>query len=183
MATKAFDKFINKPVSGAKKKEIIRQEKKKAKRELREAIEESKRRKRLQQQDNTQQSYPARKPSADFRDKKIKGDKEKFSSPPAKKFVQKDEKKFQSPERKITVQKPEKYKRGDDIKEKKKFSGDDKKVKSSKPNTSSKQIETPAPANDVMPLNKYIAHCGVCGRREAAELVKTGKVKVNNEII
>jgi 23S rRNA pseudouridine2605 synthase len=30
-----------------------------------------------------------------------------------------------------------------------------------------------------MPLNKFIAHAGVCGRREAAELVKGGKVVVN----
>ena len=34
-----------------------------------------------------------------------------------------------------------------------------------------------------MPLNKFIAHSGVCGRREAAELVKEGKIKVNNAII
>jgi len=34
-----------------------------------------------------------------------------------------------------------------------------------------------------MPLNKFLAHSGVCGRREAAELVKEGKVKVNNSII
>ncbi|MEN9685908.1 MAG: hypothetical protein RLZZ28_1694 [Bacteroidota bacterium] len=32
-----------------------------------------------------------------------------------------------------------------------------------------------------MPLNKYIAHAGVCGRREAAELVKEGKVSVNGD--
>jgi 23S rRNA pseudouridine2605 synthase len=32
-----------------------------------------------------------------------------------------------------------------------------------------------------MPLNKFIAHCGICSRRGAAELVKEGKVKVNNE--
>lgn len=36
---------------------------------------------------------------------------------------------------------------------------------------------------DGMPLNKYIAHSGACGRREAAELVKQGLVKVNNEIV
>ena len=34
-----------------------------------------------------------------------------------------------------------------------------------------------------MPLNKFIAHSGVCGRREAAELVKTGKVSVNGDKI
>lgn len=37
--------------------------------------------------------------------------------------------------------------------------------------------------NGSMPLNKFIAHCGVCSRRDAAELVKGGKVKVNNETV
>jgi 23S rRNA pseudouridine2605 synthase len=37
--------------------------------------------------------------------------------------------------------------------------------------------------NDVMPVNKYIAHSGECSRREAAELVKQGKVKVNGELV
>jgi 23S rRNA pseudouridine2605 synthase len=35
------------------------------------------------------------------------------------------------------------------------------------------------PVEEKMPLNKYIAHCGVCARRDAAELVRQGKVKVN----
>jgi 23S rRNA pseudouridine2605 synthase len=34
-----------------------------------------------------------------------------------------------------------------------------------------------------MPLNKYIAHSGVCSRRDAAELIKSGKVKLNGEIV
>jgi 23S rRNA pseudouridine2605 synthase len=34
-----------------------------------------------------------------------------------------------------------------------------------------------------MPLNKFIAHCGVCSRRDAAEMVKLGKVKVNGILI
>ena len=38
-------------------------------------------------------------------------------------------------------------------------------------------------ATDLMPLNKFIAHAGVCGRREAAELVKEGKVTVNGDKI
>lgn len=33
-----------------------------------------------------------------------------------------------------------------------------------------------------MPLNKYLAHCGVCSRREAVELINSGKVKVNGKI-
>lgn len=38
-------------------------------------------------------------------------------------------------------------------------------------------------AKETMPLNKFIAHAGVCARREAAELVKQGKVTVNGDII
>ena len=34
-----------------------------------------------------------------------------------------------------------------------------------------------------MPLNKYMAHCGVCSRRDAVTLVKEGKVKVNGTLI
>jgi 23S rRNA pseudouridine2605 synthase len=34
-----------------------------------------------------------------------------------------------------------------------------------------------------MPLNKYISHAGICGRREAAEMVKKGLVKVNGAVI
>lgn len=34
-----------------------------------------------------------------------------------------------------------------------------------------------------MPLNKFIAHAGVCARRDAADLVKAGKVKVNDQLI
>jgi len=34
-----------------------------------------------------------------------------------------------------------------------------------------------------MPLNKFIAHAGICSRREAAEVVKKGNVKVNNIVV
>jgi 23S rRNA pseudouridine2605 synthase len=39
------------------------------------------------------------------------------------------------------------------------------------------------PANELMPLNKYVAHAGICGRREAAELVKSGSVQVNGNVV
>ncbi|MBD0350229.1 MAG: rRNA pseudouridine synthase [Bacteroidota bacterium] len=41
----------------------------------------------------------------------------------------------------------------------------------------------PLTSNLPMPLNKYIAHSGVCSRRDAAILIKEGKVKVNGEWI
>src|SRR5256885_9356999 len=34
-----------------------------------------------------------------------------------------------------------------------------------------------------MPLNKFISHSGLCSRRDAAELVKSGKVHVNGKLI
>jgi len=34
-----------------------------------------------------------------------------------------------------------------------------------------------------MPLNKYIAHSGLCSRRKAVDFVKEGKVTVNGELI
>jgi 23S rRNA pseudouridine2605 synthase len=34
-----------------------------------------------------------------------------------------------------------------------------------------------------MPLNKYLAHGGICSRREAADVVKSGKVQVNGIVV
>ncbi len=36
---------------------------------------------------------------------------------------------------------------------------------------------------DTMRLNKFIAHAGVCSRREADELIKAGKIKINDQIV
>lgn len=41
----------------------------------------------------------------------------------------------------------------------------------------------PAPTEAQMPLNKYLAHGGICSRRDAAILVKEGKVKVNGKVV
>jgi 23S rRNA pseudouridine2605 synthase len=34
-----------------------------------------------------------------------------------------------------------------------------------------------------MPLNKYLAHCGICSRRDAVALITEGKVKINGAIV
>ena len=34
----------------------------------------------------------------------------------------------------------------------------------------------------VMPLNKFLAHCGICSRRDAVMLISDGKVKINGTI-
>lgn len=46
----------------------------------------------------------------------------------------------------------------------------------SKPQTSNQKLAA-------MPLNKYIAHSGICARRDAAILVKEGKVHVNGSVV
>src|SRR5690606_7596398 len=35
----------------------------------------------------------------------------------------------------------------------------------------------------LMPLNKYVAHAGICSRRDAADLVKAGKIWVNGQVV
>lgn len=58
-------------------------------------------------------------------------------------------------------------------------------VTKSKSDKSSEEKEPPAPAasNGTMPLNKFIAHAGVCSRRDAADVVKSGKVVVNGKVV
>lgn len=35
--------------------------------------------------------------------------------------------------------------------------------------------------SEQMPLNKFVSHAGICSRRDAADLVKSGKITVNNK--
>lgn len=44
-------------------------------------------------------------------------------------------------------------------------------------------IKKVAPTDGSMPLNKFLAHCGVASRREAVEIIKAGKVKVNGQVV
>jgi 23S rRNA pseudouridine2605 synthase len=91
---------------------------------------------------------------------------EKEEKPHAPKFRSQDKGKPGAPTKKYEV--------------KSQKSGKGKESSDSKPLTpNSKPLAPGAP----MPLNKFIAHAGVCGRREAAELVKEGKVTVNGDKI
>lgn len=42
--------------------------------------------------------------------------------------------------------------------------------------------ETAPVKGEVMPLNKFVAHAGICSRRDAAGLVKEGKITVNGAV-
>ncbi len=57
----------------------------------------------------------------------------------------------------------------------------DRKNRSFNPNHP-RNVEPARPETEQMPLNKFIAHCGICSRRDAVALIKDGKVKVNGEL-
>ena len=53
--------------------------------------------------------------------------------------------------------------------------------------TGKRSAEKPTDKNTVttnvsMPLNKFLAHCGVCSRRDAVALISEGKVKINGKV-
>ena len=49
--------------------------------------------------------------------------------------------------------------------------------------SNSKPETTGLKPDSSMPLNKYLAHCGVCSRRDAVALIAAEKVKVNGKIV
>lgn len=49
--------------------------------------------------------------------------------------------------------------------------------------TAPRVVRPSSPVTAEMPLNKFVAHCGVCSRRDAVTLIKEGKVRVNNEVV
>lgn len=49
------------------------------------------------------------------------------------------------------------------------------------PSSSDKSTAT-VTTDVVMPLNKFLAHCGICSRRDAVMLISEGKVKINGTI-
>ena len=92
------------------------------------------------------------------------------------KFWDKGEKKETEPRKRIPVKladEPKPRKTDDDDYED--YEDDHPKSKKGK-----RSIDT---IPETMPLNKYIAYCGVCSRREAAELVRQGIVTVNGTTI
>lgn len=170
--TKGFEKFIKPEIKGAKKKEAIRQEKRKIKKEITEKrwqkIEDRRQMgenrwekmedKRHRPEDRSQKIEARRRPPFDRNSKfpkEIRVDKEQGS-------------RFENPKSEIRNSKPEtrNFKH---------------RTPNSEPRTPEFRLPTPDYGN--MPLNKFIAYCGICGRREAAELVKQGLITVNGDIV
>jgi 23S rRNA pseudouridine2605 synthase len=64
-----------------------------------------------------------------------------------------------------------------------KYSGEVNQQPRQKGQAAAPAVHSKPQVTETMPLNKFIAHAGVAARREAAELVKKGLVKVNNELV
>lgn len=137
MSKKPFAKFINPNLSGAKKKEAIRQEKRKIKQERKARYEAEKER----------NAHKFRLVKPEDR-KQLNTGADHTHVVPSRSYEQ------------------------------------DKPMLKKRDATSGKStVIRKTPVDESMPLNKFIAHSGVCGRREAAELVKQGLVIVNGEVI
>lgn len=130
MSKQGFQKFINPKVTGAKKKEKLKQEKRKFKKERAEYFDKKKAEARQQAIDNRQQ-VTGKGQRSTANDQRSSNDNNQ----------------------------------------------------SYKARNIKQPVVTRKETTEQMPLNKYLAHCGICGRREAAEIVKAGKVLVNGKPI
>ncbi len=149
--TDNFSKFANQK-KGSAIKEAFRQEKKKIKADARAAGEEM-RKKKLDK---------IRGIDADKKDERQKA-KDKNQQPTFK-------------SKKTGLRKQDSK---DSAEQKIKYTKQKEPATGSQPPTPDHRLQTTDAA--LMPLNKFIAHAGICGRREAAELVKEGKVTVNGD--
>src|SRR6266542_3725703 len=191
MAKHAFDKFINKAASGAKKKEAKRQEKRKLKQEKREKIQELRNKKqetRIKEQDarnkeqgkyevrstrhegkESNKKQETRDKGQDSRNKKqskyeVRSTKYEIGNPPPERFSRAGNSEFRNPKSIKHTSRTTNYKL--------------QTTNRNQLETGIQQLQT-----GLMPLNKFIAHAGISARRGAAEIVKQGKVQVNGSVI
>lgn len=154
MNHRPFKKFIAGAESGARKKERIRQEKKKVRQDTAAYFEKKK-----------QEAREARNAGAGYREQ---GSDNK---PPGH---GKTSARGKYPAVKPAATQGSKQKTATYAKTPPKKAG--------KPIVAAKKAELSATSAQI-PLNKFIAHAGICSRRDAAGLVKAGKVMVNGEKI
>ena len=161
MSKQGFEKFINKSKSGAKKKDPIRQEKKRIKAELKVRGEELRK-----QNEERYRMVTSKNAQAGTR----KQDNTKREKPTGASSASKNN----------TGYPAQKNTRTGEPKQLQLQSAKHKKDQPALPGNEPRTGKGGSTAEE-MPLNKFIAHSGICGRREAAELVKEGKVTVNGE--
>lgn len=155
-----FQKFV-KQKKGSAIKEEIKQQKRKEKKERAAAIEAHFERKRAEKQQR-QQTSP-QQPAASKTGRPNKYPKKEVEAP-ALKPVGSNNKKLDAPAPKTQAVKTAV-------------------IKKAAAKGVSTQAQYERGTTEAMPLNKYISHGGLCSRRDAAILVKEGKVTVNGEVV
>lgn len=167
MKQSPFGKFQGE--KGARKKERIRQEKKEARKAKKEYFEKKKAEERAKRSGTypvssfEENSSRAKKPGSRYSKAGTRKGKTGASAARPEKRSSKPRAQFEE----------------SDAREKQVSSYRSKSGKSSIP---AAPVIKAKPGGE-MPLNKFIAHAGVCSRRDAAELVKSGKVTVNGQQI
>jgi pseudouridine synthase len=167
MKQSPFGKFQGE--KGARKKERIRQEKKEARKAKKEYFEKKKAEERAKRSGTypvssfEENSSRAKKPGSRYSKAGTRKGKTGASAARPEKRSSKPSAQFEE----------------SDAREKQVSSYRSKSGKSSIP---AAPVIKAKPGGE-MPLNKFIAHAGVCSRRDAAELVKSGKVTVNGQQI
>ncbi len=194
----SFEKFINPKITGAKKKEAIRQEKKKVKTELRskEDIERKQNEAKYGVVTKASKSQEPRFKAQDTRDN-LQATSRKSQETSDKRKDTRYKKREASDKRNDTAftQQDSKFKKeeGGFTKRstyKKEAPQTNYKAKPKRLSDTNDEREVTAAHSRIlsasqqqMPLNKYVAHAGISGRREAAEIVKSGQVTVNGDVV
>ncbi|HRQ49579.1 MAG TPA: pseudouridine synthase, partial [Agriterribacter sp.] len=189
MSRKPFDKFINKAESGAKKKERIRQEKKKIRAEKNAYFDEQKKLARERRTEGKFQGTGSRVQGASYKALgtgqrvEAKGQRTEDRRERTGGKVQGAGLRAEGRGLRVEGKKNETpQKRAPGVR---KTGSQQQKTAGEAPVSSLKPVPRGGSpiSNQEMPLNKFIAWSGVCGRREAAELIRAGKVTVNRQVI
>lgn len=191
MAKHAFDKFIGNEPTGAKKKEMIKVEKRNAKKEAK-AQGDKKRREMWEKKHGIAPQTPTQTLKTKVKRDEPKTRKEepkapvvnspRFGKRPIKRTAEAEEgKPFVSAEKQTTKEgeKPKKFSKKYVTSNSDKYFKGDQTVNP----TPAKREKSAEGEEENMPLNKFVAYAGVCGRREAAILVKDGLITVNGDVV
>jgi 23S rRNA pseudouridine2605 synthase len=203
-----FRKFMGKGDSGAKKKERIRQEKKKIRQETKEYFEKKKQEAREARAQGQAGGYQSERGRKDYKEQGTRS-KEQGAGHKGQEKTQGSRFKaqgsgFKAREDKSQEKsfKPQAGKKGAGFKPQAEgnrgktpaFAKASADKAGHKPQATSGKAQGPKPKIETneepqtvikgaMPLNKFIAHSGICSRRDAVDLVKAGKVIVNGQKI
>ena len=175
MSTNPFQRFKQKE-SGARKKEKIRQEKKQARLEKKEYFEQKKKADKqgfvpVASREGTNQSRKDPIERSQFQ-----GDRKNITPKPLNKS--KTNTGFNAPKTQPVIGKEPKSIPKNPILKKPVKQG------SNQPATENPVVDSKNPnPGTSMPLNKFVAHAGICSRRDAADLVRSGTVTVNGKQI